>query len=151
MATTTGSIVKDYSQVDRMTFSVENWPSGYYATLGFVITFCTVFLMGDAFAAGDVFDELALRAGNLGNNLQKVGYIIAGLGLIAFAVAAMFSKISWKTFAYIAMSTFFLTAMTAAIAWVKAPPGEIANISNFSSSGTTEFVSGIMDKLSSGH
>lgn len=100
---------------------------------------------------GDVFDELALRAGNLGNNLQKVGYIIAGLALIAFAVAAMFNKISWKTFAYIAMSTFFLTAMTAAISWVRAKPGEVAVIGSFSTSGTTEVVSGVLDVLSSGH
>lgn len=100
---------------------------------------------------GDVFAELALRAGNLGNNLQKVGYIIAGLALIAFAVAAMFNKISWKTFAYIAMSTFFLTAITAAIDWVKAKPGEVAVIGSFSTSGTTEVVSGVLDVLSSGH
>lgn len=121
-----------------------------YGILSLMITGFAVFFAGDACAA-DVFDELALRAGNLGNNLQKVGYIIAGLGLIAFAVAAMFNKISWKTFAYIAMSTFFLTAMTAAITWVKAPPGEIANISNFSTSGTAEVVSGVLDIIKSGH
>ena len=121
-----------------------------YGILSLVVGVCAVFFAGDAFAA-DVFDELATRAGNLGNNLQKVGYIIAGLGLIAFAVAAMFNKISWKTFTYIAMSTFFLTAMTAAITWVKAPPGEIANISDFSTSGTTEIVSGVMDIIKSGH
>lgn len=104
----------------------------------------------DAYAA-DVFDELALRAGNLGNNLQKVGYIIAGLGLIAFAVAAMFNKISWKTFVYIAVSTFFLTSMTAAITWVRAKPGDIAPLSSFDSNGTTEIVSGVLDNLLSGH
>ena len=121
-----------------------------YGILSLVVVVCAFLFAGDAFAA-DVFDELATRAGNLGNNLQKVGYIIAGLGLIAFAVAAMFNKISWKTFTYIAMSTFFLTAMTAAITWVKAPPGEIANISDFSTSGTTEIVSGVMDIIKSGH
>lgn len=121
-----------------------------YGILSLIVGVFAVLFAGDAFAA-DVFDELATRAGNLGNNLQKVGYIIAGLGLIAFAVAAMFNKISWKTFAYIAMSTFFLTAMTAAITWVKAPPGEIANINDFSTSGTTEIVSGVMDLIKSGH
>lgn len=121
-----------------------------YGILSLVIICCTVLFAGDAFAA-DVFDELALRAGNLGNNLQKVGYIIAGLALIAFAVAAMFNKISWKTFTYIALSTFFLTSMTAAITWVKAPHGEISNISEFSTNGTTEIISGVLDLLSSGH
>ena len=120
--------------------------------------FIVVMLFGltDVYAAagstgGDVFDELALRAGNLGNNLQKVGYIIAGLALIAFAVAAMFNKMSWKTFAYIAMSTFFLTAMTAAITWVRAKPGDIAPIGSFTTSGTTDVVSGVLDVISSGH
>ena len=121
-----------------------------YGILSLVVGVCAFLFAGDAFAA-DVFDELATRAGNLGNNLQKVGYIIAGLGLIAFAVAAMFNNISWKTFTYIAMSTFFLKAMTAAITWVKAPPGEIANISNFSTNGTTEIISGVMDIIKSGH
>ena len=124
-----------------------------------ILGLCTIVLMfgfANAYAAagstgGDVFDELALRAGNLGNNLQKVGYIIAGLGLIAFAVAAMFNKISWKTFAYIAMSTFFLTLMTAAITWVRAKPGEIAPLGDFSTSGTTDVVSGVMEIMGSGH
>ncbi len=121
-----------------------------YDILGLIVVGCAVLFAGDACAA-DVFDELALRAGNLGNNLQKVGYIIAGLALIAFAVAAMFNKISWKTFAYIAISTFFLTSMTAAITWVRAKPGEISNISSFSTNGTTEIVSGVLDIISSGH
>lgn len=121
-----------------------------YWFLKFLLLFGVLFFAGDAYA-DDVFDELALRAGNLGNNLQKVGYIIAGLALIAFAVAAMFNKISWKTFAYIAVSTFFLTSMTAAITWVKSKPGEIAPISGFDTSGTTEFISGALDLLDSGH
>ncbi len=121
-----------------------------YSIISFVFVAFSLLFIGDAYAA-DVFDELALRAGNLGNNLQKVGYIIAGLALIAFAVAAMFNKISWKTFAYIAMSTFFLTSMTAAITWVKAKPGDIANISEYSTSGTTEIISGVFDFISSGH
>ena len=121
-----------------------------YGILKFLLLLGALIFAGDAYA-GDVFDELALRAGNLGNNLQKVGYIIAGLGLIAFAVAAMFNKISWKTFAYIAISTFFLTSMTAAITWVRAKPGEIAPISGFDTSGSTDFISGVVDTLSSGH
>lgn len=118
-----------------------------------ILSFCAIAFVieiSNAFAA-DVFDELALRAGNLGNNLQKVGYIIAGLGLIAFAVAAMFNKISWKTFAYIAMSTFFLTSLTAAITWVRAKPGDIAPLGGFATNGTTEIVSGVLDLVASGH
>lgn len=121
-----------------------------YGILSLIIAIFSVLFVGDVFAA-DVFDEMALRAGNLGNNLQKVGYIIAGVALIAFAAAAMFNKISWKTFAYIALSTFFLTSMTAAINWVKAEPGEIAPLSSFSNSGATEVMSSVLDVLKSGH
>lgn len=109
-----------------------------------------ILLTGDAWA-DDVFDELAVRADNLGNNLKRVGYIIAGLGLIAFAVAAMFNKISWKTFTYIAISTFFLTSMTAAINWVSEPDGTDAVSVTNDWDRATEVFSGVMDLFSSGH
>ena len=37
--------------------------------------------------------------------------MVAGIGLLAFAVAAIFNKISWKTLAYIMMSTFILSLL----------------------------------------
>lgn len=62
-------------------------------------------------AGGDVFGKLSTLGGTLGIGLARVGYLIAGVGLIAFSVAAIFNKISWKTLAYIMMSTFILTML----------------------------------------
>lgn len=61
--------------------------------------------------SADVFDRLSKLGDSLGTGLAKSGYFIAGLGLIAFSVAAIFGKISWKTLAYIMLSTFILTAL----------------------------------------
>lgn len=66
-------------------------------------------------AHADVFDKLSTLGNSLGVGLAKSGYLIAGLGLIAFAVAAIFNKISWKTLAYIMMSTFILTALLSGV------------------------------------
>ena len=61
--------------------------------------------------SADVFDRLSKLGDSFGTGLAKSGYFIAGLGLIAFSVAAIFGKISWKTLAYIMLSTFILTAL----------------------------------------
>lgn len=76
-----------------------------------------------------VFDTLASRAGTVGAGLRQSGYLIAGFGLIMFSVLAIFNKISWKTFAYIAVSCFVLS-ITAAI---------INYISNDTSSGSVRY------------
>lgn len=62
-------------------------------------------------AAGDVFDKLSNLGGTFGVGLARSGYLIAGIALIGFSVAAIFNKISWKTLAYIMMSTFILTLL----------------------------------------
>ncbi len=74
----------------------------------------SAFGVSDAFAADattDVFARLGTLGGSFGIGLARLGYLIAGLGLIAFTVAAIFNKISWKTLAYIMMSTFILTML----------------------------------------
>ena len=62
-------------------------------------------------AQADVFSSLKGLAEKTGNVFIKVGYMVAGIGLLAFAVAAIFNKISWKTLAYIMMSTFILSLL----------------------------------------
>lgn len=72
----------------------------------------TVFYCESAYAAnGDVFGKLSNLGGSLGIGLARSGYLIAGIALIGFSVAAIFNKISWKTLAYIMMSTFILTLL----------------------------------------
>ena len=72
----------------------------------------TLFCSPNAYAAsGDVFDKLSNLGGTFGVGLARSGYLIAGIALIGFSVAAIFNKISWKTLAYIMMSTFILTML----------------------------------------
>lgn len=71
-----------------------------------------------AVSAGDIFDQLASRAGTLGMGLKKSGYVIAAFGLIVFSFMAIFNKISWKNLAYIMMSCFILTMMVSIINYV---------------------------------
>lgn len=62
-------------------------------------------------AHADVFDRLKGLGDAMGTGLAKFGYMVAGLGLLAFSVAAIFNKVSWKTLAYIMMSTFIITLL----------------------------------------
>ena len=71
-----------------------------------------------AATAGDIFDQLANRAGTLGAGLKQSGYIIAAFGLIVFSFMAIFNKISWKNLAYIMMSCFILTFMVSVINYI---------------------------------
>jgi len=86
----------------------------------FLVFITLLILTNNAFAegycdSGDVFDQLACRAQNVGLGLRDVAYIIAGFGLITVAVMAIFGKMSWKNFSYIAISCFVLSIMAAII------------------------------------
>ena len=65
--------------------------------------------MGDC-GSGNIFQQLACRAGVIGSGLKTVGYMIAGFGLIVFSFAAIFGKVKWPLFATIAFSCFLLSA-----------------------------------------
>ena len=75
-------------------------------------------------AYADIWDSLSGKADEIGKGLSNIGYIIAGFGLIAFSVAAIFNKISWKTLAYIMISCFILGITTMVV-------GEITGESEF--------------------
>lgn len=100
---------------------------------GILAIFAIVAYPMDAHA--DVFDKLAKLGGSLGGGLKRSGFMIAGLGLIAFSVAAILGKVSWKTLAYIMMCTFILASMTAVISYMG---GKSIPNANFSAGGSTE-------------
>ena len=60
--------------------------------------------------SGNIFEQLACRAGVIGSGLKTVGYMIAGFGLIVFSFAAIFGKVKWPLFATIMFSCFLLSA-----------------------------------------
>lgn len=76
-----------------------------------------------AAAGEEIFNQLADKAQTIGTGLRDSGFIIAALGLIVFSFMAIFNKISWKTLAYIMLSTFILTAMFAVINYVASGGG----------------------------
>lgn len=69
----------------------------------------------DSCGGGNIFQQLACRAGTIGSGLKTAGYMIAGFGLIVFAFAAIFGKVKWPLFATIAFSCFLLSITMAVI------------------------------------
>lgn len=91
--------------------------------------------------SGNIFDQLGCRAGVIGRGLQSTGYIIAGFGLLAFSLAALFGKVKWNVFVTIMFSCFVLSMMVFVIntftregnsAWIagihKTDPGNNASV-----------------------
>ena len=81
-------------------------------------------------SGGNIFDQLGCRAGAIGRGLQSVGYIIAGFGLLAFSLAALFGKVKWNVFVTIMFSCFVLSMM-------------VFVINTFTSQGNSAWIAGI--------
>lgn len=71
-----------------------------------------VFLPADAWAANDIFTTISQKMISTVKDIRQIVYIIAGFGLIMFAVLAVFNKISFKHLAYIMISLSLLAVMT---------------------------------------
>lgn len=80
-----------------------------------VVIFATT---GDAFAQyqrNDVFGVVAEKGINVFKAVKAIMFIIGGFGLVAVAAAAIFGKISWKVFSYLAVGLMILAAAGAVI------------------------------------
>lgn len=55
-----------------------------------------------------VFAQIACKALMFLIDLRVIAYVISGFGMVAFAYAAVFNKISWKHFSQIAIGLFLL-------------------------------------------
>ena len=62
-------------------------------------------------ADGNIFSTIAGKVNSTLLDLQKIIYIIGGFGLIAFAFAAIFGKISFRHLSYLSFSLFLVAAM----------------------------------------
>lgn len=99
-------------------------------------------------ASADIFDELADRGEVVGSGLRGVGFIIAGFALIAFSIAAIFNKISWKTLSYIMISTAVLSAMTLVIDTMRGGDASwIGDVPSQSGSGNAEGSYGEIERI----
>lgn len=71
-----------------------------------------LFGTGASFAAdGSIFATITSKINTTLLDLQKVIYIIGGFGLVAFAFAAVFGKISFRHLSYLSFSLFLVAAM----------------------------------------
>ncbi len=59
-------------------------------------------------SGGDVFGRMERLGLSLGRGMLKSGYLIAGLGLAACSVAAIFGKVNWTTLSYIMIAVFII-------------------------------------------
>ncbi len=62
-------------------------------------------------ANGSIFDIISSKMIETVKDVRKIVYIIAGFGLIMFAVLAIFNKISFKHLSYICIGLFLLSVM----------------------------------------
>ena len=66
---------------------------------------------GTSFAADNIFATIVSKVNTTLLDLQKVVYIIGGLGMVAFAFAAVFGKISFRHLSYLSFSLFLVAMM----------------------------------------
>ena len=66
-------------------------------------------LQGACANAGNIFKQIACKVMMFLVDLRVLAYIISGFGMVMFAWAAIFNKISWKHFSQIAIGLFMLS------------------------------------------
>ena len=73
-----------------------------------------VLFAGDAFAAspsGETFMQVLLRtAFSVFRGTKQIIFVVGAFGLICLAVAAIFGKMAWKTFVYLALGLAIVAA-----------------------------------------
>lgn len=75
-----------------------------------------VFFAGDALAVNDqFFDQARRKASDVFKNTKTLIYIVGAFGLLVLAVGAIFGKMAWKTFAYLAIGLLILVGAGAIV------------------------------------
>ncbi len=86
---------------------------------------------------GDVFSTIACKVTTSLADIRKIVYVLAGFGLIAFAFAAIFNKISFKHLGTIAFSLFLLSMITPFVEYFTQEPGVTLKYGHYLSSDFT--------------
>ncbi len=74
--------------------------------------FCLLVVSFEAFAQeADIFDTLQYKLYTTLKDLREIVYVVSGFGLVMFAVAAIFNKISYKHLGYIMIGLSLLSLM----------------------------------------
>ena len=89
--------------------------------------FCLVVLLlltATPAEAANIFQTITERAATALTSIKQLVFVLAGFGIIAFAFAAIFGKLSWKHFANIAIGLFLVASMGLFIQYFVTKDGE---------------------------
>lgn len=92
-----------------------------------------------------IFAKLACKAVTTLSDLRKIIYVLSGFGLIAFAFAAIFNKISFRHLANIGLSLFILSMLTPFIEYFTQKPGVELKYGKYLNPNYSAFDYSIMD------
>ncbi len=88
-------------------------------------------------ARDNIFQYIACKAMTTLADVRVIVYTLAGFGLIAFAFAAIFNKISWKHLANLCIALFILSMMTPFIEYFTQDSGGKLTYGNYLPAGFT--------------
>lgn len=88
-------------------------------------------------ARDNIFKYIACKAMTTLADVRVIVYTLAGFGLIAFAFAAIFNKISWKHLANLCIALFILSMMTPFISYFAYDNGQQITYGNYLPAGFT--------------
>lgn len=88
-------------------------------------------------ARDNIFKYIACKAMTTLADVRVIVYTLAGFGLIAFAFAAIFNKISWKHLANLCIALFILSMMTPFISYFTYDNGQQITYGNYLPAGFT--------------
>ena len=92
---------------------------------------------GDKETTENIFKYIACKAMTTLADIRVIVYTLAGFGLIAFAFAAIFNKISWKHLANLCIALFILSMMTPFISYFTQDNGAQITYGNYLPAGFT--------------
>ena len=97
-------------------------------------------------AKDNIFKYIACKAMTTLADIRVIVYTLAGFGLVAFAFAAIFNKISWKHLANLCIALFILSMMTPFISYFTYNDGTQITFGNYLPAGFTNIVGSEADK-----
>lgn len=74
--------------------------------------------------AKDVFDTVRDKGYEIFTSVKNVIFIVGGFGLVGLATAAIFGKVNWKWFSYLAVGLMILAAAGSIIDYATNASGE---------------------------
>ena len=98
-------------------------------------------------AKDDIFKYIACKAMTTLADVRVIVYTLAGFGLIAFAFAAIFNKISWKHLANLCIALFILSMMTPFISYFTQDNGAQISYGNYLPAGFTNISGSDVDAV----